>query len=151
MRWGDVVEVRAPDPTPSAKERVLILDSWGSSWGPHARPPMAGRVVRQVVEQYLDRCDLVLVATPGVGRTICGWVARLEPGVLAYLYVMHDYRRRGIAERLLREVEIDPRGEKWRYVFGTPRMRRLCRPEPRRPDRVPWRGAPHGQETPRRR
>jgi GNAT superfamily N-acetyltransferase len=143
-RWGDVVTVRALDRTPARRELAAVLGSWASSWAPHAQPRLPMAAVDAVVKDYLARCDRVLVADPGVGNVICGWVARLEPGVVAYLYVMHDYRRRGIGERLLREAGVDPRGRTWRYVFGTPRMRRLCRPDPKRPDRVPWRGVPNG-------
>jgi GNAT superfamily N-acetyltransferase len=152
-RWGDVVEVRPPKELERARELVFILSSWSRSWVPHTRPPLELAQVNDIVDRYHGRCDRVLVAVPpGVERVICGWVARLSPGVLGYLYVAHDYRRQGIGERLMLAAGINPRGERWRYVFGTPRLRKLCRPDPRRPDRVPWRGVPHGkdQAAPRR-
>jgi GNAT superfamily N-acetyltransferase len=141
-RWGDVVQVRELER--GGEEQRLVLSSWARSWGPHSRPRLEPARVDAVVEDYLARCDRILVAViPGVKRVVCGWVARLQPGLIGYLYTLHDYRRAGIATRLLREAGIDPRGPRWRHAFGTPRMRRLCRPDPSRPDRVPWNGAPH--------
>lgn len=138
--WGQLVEVRPLDRARPG-ELACVLRSWIMSWSPHAQPPLTPAQADPIVEQHLERCDLVLVATvPGVERTVCGWVARLAPGTIAYLYVMHDYRRRGIGARLLRAAGIDPRGARWRYVFPTPRMRRLCRPDPKRPGRIPWKG-----------
>jgi GNAT superfamily N-acetyltransferase len=149
-RWGDVIDVRPLDVAPDRRERSLVLDSWTMSWVPHTLPALTPMHAAPIVEHYLGRADQVLVAVvPGIARTVVGWVARLGPGVLGYLYVMHDYRRHGIGERLLRSVELDPRGSRWRYVFATRRMRQLCRPDPRRPERVPWKGE-HGQEERRR-
>lgn len=145
--WGDVVQVRPLDPTPAAKERALVIDSWRLSWSPHARPQLSAASASAVVEEYFRRAEVLVAVVPGVERLVCGWVARLGPGLIAYVYVVHHYRRQGIASRLLREAGIDPRGARWRYAFGTPRMRQLCRPDPRRPTRVPWRGVPHGQEN----
>jgi len=145
-RWGELVDVRPWDPR---AERGLVVDSWRASWAPHTRPLLPPRLAGPIVEEYLRRCDRVLVAAvPGVDRLVCGWVARQGPGVLAYLYVLHDYRRRGIGDRLLREAGIDPRGPRWRYVFGTRRMLQLCRPDERHPDRVPWTGVFDGKIRP---
>lgn len=141
-----MVEIRKLD-RERPRELNLVLSSWARSWAQHAQPSLSPAQVGPIVGDHLNRCDLVLVAVPpGVERVVCGWVARAEPRLVSYVYVLHDYRRAGIATRLLLEAGIDPRGTRWRYVFGTPRMRRLCRPDPRRPDRVPWTGVPDGKE-----
>lgn len=143
-RWGELVEVR---PWRPADERNLVVNSWVASWWRYSRPAMSPQACGPLIEEHLASCDQVLVAVvPGVARVIPGWIARARPGVIAYLYVLHDYRRQGIAERLLREAGIDPRGVRWRYVFGTPRMRQLCRLDEKRPDRVPWKGVPDGKD-----
>lgn len=143
--WGQFVIVRPLDARPSTREHALVVDSWILSWAPHAHPRLLPAQAAPIVEDHLARCDRVLVAeVPEVAGPICGWVARARPGVLAYLYVLHDYRRHGIAERLLRAVDIDPRA-RFRYSFATPRFRALCHFDPRRPTRIPWKGVPdHG-------
>lgn len=144
--WGQLIAVRPLDPRPAARERAYVIRAWIMSWSPHTHPPLLPSQAEPIVEAHLDRCDRVLVATvPGVAHVIAGFVARLEPGVLGYLYVSHDYRRHGIATRLMREAGLGPRGARWRYAFGTPRLRRLCHYNLRSPERTPWDGVPNGQ------
>jgi len=145
--WGQLVHVRAA----VDDERAFVVDSWVRSWTPNTRPRMNCGQAAPIVVAHLARCERVLVAeVPGVAGTrgpkICCWAALLAPRVLGYVYVLHDYRRRGIATRLLADLGIMPRGGRWWYEFGTQRMRRLCRPDPRRPDREPWTGVPNGKD-----
>lgn len=146
-KWGALVEILPME----ARWLRLVQNSWAASWMPHSQPPVSRSVADSIVDDHLKACDEILVAVPpGVEGSVCGWIARRAPGVVSYLYVLHDFRRRGIADRLLREAGIDPRGARWRYVFSTRRMRQLCRPDPKRPDRVPWTGVTYGKEAERR-
>lgn len=109
------------------EEYALVFDSWSRSF---QKSPWAGcipnhlyaQVSRQASAEIIDRGAFVLVAyveLPDLPRRVVGY-AVMEPGVLHWLFVKHDYRGLGIGKALLSHVtagfSMDP---PWTYTYRT--------------------------------
>lgn len=100
--------------TPTADELKFILDSWSSSY---RKSRFAGtvpnnmwqEVARATATQLMSRlnCRTVVALVPSLG--ISGERGRVmgysiaEPGILHWIYTKKDYRRLGVATRMLSE------------------------------------------------
>jgi GNAT superfamily N-acetyltransferase len=122
-------------------DRRMVADNWIRSW-------MGGQISRMAqvdafawaasIDRHIDACDKILVAT--INGQPVGWVARLEPDLLGYVYMYHLFRRQGFATKLLEAAGFDLKGRAWRYAFGTKRMRKLCSYS-LTDERAPWKGS----------
>lgn len=86
-------------------DRNCVLDSWLRShhrrwFGSHLSDRAYSRGQRNLVEALLARCAVLVAAFDEDPDTILGWSCT-STCVVHYVWVRHEFRRRGIASQLL--------------------------------------------------
>lgn len=113
------------DITPAGESDLgLIYGNWlDSFYDAHAAGPLPGDVYRASYRETIDRIlaragvRALIARSPRDADALYGFVVA-APGILYYLYVKQPYRRRGIADALMREVGFG-RAARFTYLFKT--------------------------------